>query len=144
MAVCGEVGNRTSVDVSRSASVRDKVALDSATLAFLIMSWTVCDLAWPSHTQAKGDRPSPKDTPVQAGLKERKTWSVILVVAKGRQLVVKGTSKAYKLSLQRSYPGLRRHDLWVTGQEGGGLWGGDHRRCSTQRLTIRAQPKTGN
>jgi hypothetical protein len=82
------------VDVSHSASVRDKVALDSATSAFLIMSWTACDLAWPSHTHANGERPSPKEMLVQAGLKERKTWSVILVVAKGRQPAVKGTSDA--------------------------------------------------
>jgi hypothetical protein len=95
MAVCREVVNCTSVDVSHSASVGDKAALDSATLAFLIMSWTVYDSARPLHTHARGDRPSPKETPVQAGLKERKrTWSVILVVAKGRQPAVKGTSEA--------------------------------------------------
>jgi hypothetical protein len=61
MAVCGEVGNRTSVDKCCSASVRDKEALDSATLAFLIMSWTVCDSEWPSHTRANGERPSRKE-----------------------------------------------------------------------------------
>jgi hypothetical protein len=38
-----------------------------------------------THTQANGERPSLKEMPVQAGLKDRKTWSVILVAAKGRQ-----------------------------------------------------------
>jgi hypothetical protein len=43
---------------------------------------------------SEGGQAISKVIPVQAGLKEWKTWSVILVVTKGRQPAVKGTLEA--------------------------------------------------